>query len=877
MPKLPAGTVTLLFTDVEGSTRLLHEVGDRYAALLADHRRVVREVIASRGGFEVDTAGDSFFVAFPDAGDAVTAAAEIQEKLARGPIKLRMGLHTGEPTPTEEGYVGIDVHRAARIAAAGHGGQVLLSAATQRLVDQQVADLGLHRLKDLVAPERIFQLGDGEFGPIKSLDQTNLPIQPTAFLGRASEVAEILGLLARQDVRLLTLTGAGGSGKTRLAIQAASELVGSYPDGVWFVGLASVTDPQLVAATIALTIGVREQPGESLLLTLARHLRGKRMLLLIDNVEQLLPDAAAPLGELALSSPGVRLLVASREPLRVSAEREYPVDPLSMAEAVEFFVRRAQAVRPEFDLDDEKRASIEAICTRLDRLPLAIELAAARVKLLAPDAVLARLERRLSLLVGGARDAPERHRTLRATIEWSHDLLSADERLLFARLAMFSGGCTLEAAERVCDAQIETLASLVDKSLLRAGDGIEDLRYQMLETVREFALEQMDEGPDGEEIRRRHAEHFLALAEAASNELKGRDQQRWLQQLEREQDNLRGALGWLLERGDPADALRLSAALWLFWYMHGHISEGRRWLASALDRAEDTQSEAMATALDGAGYLAGEQGDPAARGLLEASLRCAREIDAPAHAAIAASHLSAFVLEDGGEPARALGQEAVALARAAHDRYTLAVALNNLGEVERYMGDPALATKLYQESYEIRREIGDASRIALSLSNLGEMALLANDLERARSLLSEGVALARELGDKRNECFGLDSLGWTELLAGHVEESEQFFREALVLSRDVGLLLTSLDLVKGLSGVAAGRADVVRAARLDGAVTALEEVIGKLPTSVAESGAHLDLLEALRVRSDPAIWEAARKEGSAMGANEAIEYALGDD
>ena len=404
--ELPSGTVTFLFTDIEGSTRLLHELGAGYADALADHRRVMRKSFVAHRGVEVDTQGDAFFVAFAKASDGVTAARSAQDMLASGPIRVRMGLHTGEPILTEEGYVGLDVHKGARIAACGHGGQVLLSEATRRLIDAEVRDLGLHRLKDLQEPERLFQLGEGKFPPLKSLNQTNLPVQPTPFLGRERELAEVLDLLEREDVRLLTLTGAGGTGKTRLALQAVAELVEKYPDGVWFVGLADVMDPGLLLPTIAQSLEIREAAGETLEAAVERYLRSKRIVLLLDNVEQLLPAAAPPLGKLCAACPGLELVITSREPLHLGAEREYPVSPLTNDEALRLFARRAQAARPDFELRDKNRSTVETICMRLDRLPLGIELAAARVRLLPPDKLLSRLEQRLPVLVGGPRDAP---------------------------------------------------------------------------------------------------------------------------------------------------------------------------------------------------------------------------------------------------------------------------------------------------------------------------------------------------------------------------------------------------------------------------------------------------------------------------------------
>jgi predicted ATPase len=434
----------------------------------------------------------------------VAAAAEAQRALGDGPVRLRMGLHTGEPLRSEEGYVGFDVHRAARVAAAGHGGQVLLSQATAELAGVDVRDLGLHRLKDLTAPERLFQLGTEDFPPLNTLHETNLPVPATPFLGRDREIDQIEALLRRPGVRLVTLTGPGGSRKTRLSLQAAAAAADAYDRGVWWVPLASLVDPALVETTASRALGSKD--------TLSAAVGDKRLLLVLDNFEHLL-EAAGAVDETIGSCPHLTVLVTSREPLHVHGEWEVAVDPLREPEAVDLFVQRALAVNSEFAPNGE----VAEICRRLDCLPLAIELAAARVKVLSPSVLLERLEQRLPLLAGGSRSAPERQRTLRATIVWSYDLLTASERDLFARLAVFAGGCTLEAAEEICDADIDAIASLVDKSLLRrTGD-----RYWMLETIREFAAERLDQIVDAGMLRDRHAAFYVALGERARPELRG--------------------------------------------------------------------------------------------------------------------------------------------------------------------------------------------------------------------------------------------------------------------------------------------------------------------------------------------------------------------
>ncbi|HYZ89078.1 MAG TPA: adenylate/guanylate cyclase domain-containing protein, partial [Myxococcales bacterium] len=563
MSELPSGTVTFLFTDVEGSTRLLQELGDVYATALAEHRRLLRDVFTRYGGVEVDTQGDAFFVAFARAKDALAAAEEGQRALAEGPIQVRMGVHTGEPLLTEDGYVGMDVHRAARIAAVGHGGQILLSQSTRALVGpDNLRDLGEHRLKDLTAPERICQLGDEEFRPLRSLNRTRLPIAATPLIGRERELGELRNLLSDR-VRLVTVTGAGGSGKTRLALQVAAELVDDFTDGAVFVFLAPVEEPALVATTIAQAAEVREL-GE---------LRERDLLLVLDNFEHLL-EATGEVSRLLSEAPSVRLLVTSRVRLRISAEREYPLDPLTQEEAVEFFLDRARAVRPEL----RREPAIADICVRLDGLPLALELSASRVKVLDPPLLLDRLGRTLPLLTEGARDLPKRQQTLRATIAWSYELLEAALQRAFRHLSVLAGSFSLEAAEGVAETGFDQVSALVDWSLLKPiGEG----RFLMLETIREYGRELLEQTGELDAVRDRHLDFFLDLVKQAEPELTGPDQRRWYDLLALEQDNIREALAYACENGDGERALMLAGTIWRFWWSHGFIAEAEHWYERA--------------------------------------------------------------------------------------------------------------------------------------------------------------------------------------------------------------------------------------------------------------------------------------------------------
>ena len=574
---LPTGTVTFLFTDIEGSTRLLHQLGpDAYADALAEHRRVLRGAFAAHGGVEVDTQGDAFFVAFPTAEGAASAALEANAALASGPISVRMALHTGTPTLTAEGYVGIDVHRGARVGALAHGGQVVLSPTTAALLDAQaVRDLGLHRLKDFDGATRLTQLGDAEFPPLRTPGSIDLPAPTTRFLGREEELFQAVSLFYDRDPRVLTVLGPGGTGKTRFSLELCRLLSEDADGGTVFVPLAPLRDPSLVLATIGDRLGTGA--GDSA--AIAARVGDRRTHLLIDNLEHLLPDAAGVLAELAATMPSLRLLVTSREPLRIQGEAEFDLPPLADDEAVTLFLERAHAVRPGLEADD----AVSELCRRLDRLPLALELAAARTKLLAPEALLARLGQSLDLLKG-TRDAHERHATLRATITWSYDLLHSEEQRLFRRLSVFRGGCTLESAEAVCDADLDTLASLLDKSLVRRRTGmLGDERFWMLETIKEFARERLAESGEEHEVRRRHAERMLAIVEGAHLS-EDDDEPFELEVALAERDDLRAALDWADECSLDL-AAQLAVSLETFWNAHAQ-EEARSRLGSLVARAE---------------------------------------------------------------------------------------------------------------------------------------------------------------------------------------------------------------------------------------------------------------------------------------------------
>jgi predicted ATPase/class 3 adenylate cyclase len=813
---LPTGTVTFLFTDVEGSTKLLYELGaEDYAARLAEHRHVLRTAFERHGGVEVDTQGDAFFVAFPTAAGALEAAREAQDALA---IPVRMGIHTGTPLLTPEGYVGADVHKAARVASAGHGGQVLVSSAAAALLDASnslLLDLGEHRLKDLTAPERIYQLGEGDFPPLKTLYRTNLPVPATPFLGREQELVRVLELL--EETRLLTLTGPGGTGKTRLALQAAAESAEAYPDGVFWVPLAPLRDPALVLEQAAQAVGGEDDFSEAV--------ADKRLLLLLDNLEHLI-EAAEDLSGVLGACPNLRVLVTSRELLGLPGEQAYPVPPLEPEDGAKLFVARARAASPDFTPNGE----VAELCARLDNLPLALELAAARVRVLSPTQLLERLSGRLDLLKAG-RGVDARQQTLRATIEWSHELLDEEEQRLFARLSVFRGGCTLEAAEAVCDAGLDTLQSLVDKSLVRVRD---EGRFWMLETIREYALELIEASREAEGVRRRHAEYFLALAEEAEpNLFASASPTEWLDRLEREHDNVRAALEWLASVGEAQSALRLAGGLSDFWYMRGFVAEGARRLEAAL-AADEQPSPARAKALNGAATMAIALGDPAA--------------------------------------GRRRAEEALALYRELGDVRGIANALWGVGYAVVEGGDPPAAEGALEESVRLFRELGDldsavgASRtLAFSYAERGEK-------ERAFELHSDNLREARKIGNRQIEARSLGSMSFVAADLGRVDEALPLVYEAYRIDCELGNRLEiAVDVGRFAKILAvAGRADV--AARLLSCSEALcEELEAAVPWVTRM---YREIEAKLRAELDGDAFAQAWQQGRNLSADEAVELAF---
>ena len=878
---LPTGTVTFLFTDIEGSTDLLRRLGtETFDQVLTVHARILRAAIRAGRGHEVRVEGDSLFVAFQSAPDAIAVAVAAQRSLAaeRFPagaeVRVRMGLHTGEgrAASAEAGadYVGIDVHRAARIAAAGHGGQVLLSETTRSLAREALPDgvttrdLGIHHLKDFADPERIHQLVieglRADYPPIRTPDRSrnNLPVQLTTFIGRR-QVAEAAALVG-DGARLLTLTGPGGTGKTRLSIEIAGELIDRFPDGVYWVPLAPIADPGLVAPTIASSLGLHDSGDRRPILErIIEHLRAKTALLVIDNFEQLLP--AAPLvGDLLRAVPELSIIASSRAPLRVYGEREFPVPPLTLpdpgsgpeavtqSEAARLFVERALAVRPDFRVTPENAAAITEICVRVDGLPLAIELAAARVKVLSPQAIAARLGRTLDMLSGGARDVPDRQRTLRGAIAWSYDLLDPPSRLLFQRFAVFVGGADLDEIEAVCGPAeelggdvLDLLGQLIDHSLMRQRDVSGTPRSQMLVTIREYALDRLDASGESESMARRHAERYTVLLETISPDIFGPRQRDTLDRLERDQVNIRAAGEWSVAH-DTSLALRLLCAGWRFWQMRGHLQEGRAYAdrALALDAAGIAPA-ILAKALEAAAGIAYWQGDlDAAAAWYGRTLAMWREAG------------------DRSEIANALYN------------LSFALVLTELGRMDVERGQEVL-----DEALAIYRSLDERRGIANVLFALTNLNGSAGRFDEARANADEAVGVYRDLGDRFGLGWALHMRGLGQAYAGDFDGARGSFGEALRLFHTAGDLSAITLMLSDFALVAMHDGDTERAVRLTGAADALQERSGAnlVQTSTAFTAAHA-LGIVYPSAADLEGHRDAREEGRRLDADAAVAYAL---
>jgi predicted ATPase/Tfp pilus assembly protein PilF len=817
-----------------------------------------------------------------------------------------MGLHTGEPLSGETGYVGMDVHRAARIAAAGHGGQILVSDVTHGLVAKDLPDgvslrdLGEHRLKDLAHPLHLFQVAaadlPGDFPPIRSLDvlPNNLPRQLTSFIGREKEMAEVKRLLS--TAFLVTLTGSGGAGKTRLALQVAAAVVEGFPDGVWLAEFAPITDPALVPKAVASALSVPEQPGREVTETLVDVLRSKALLLVLDNCEHLLAACADLAAALLRACPQVRILATSREGLGVPGENLWRVPSLSLPdvhrlppsedlilyEAVRLFVDRAVATVAGFAVTNENAPAVAQVCQRLDGIPLAIELAAARVKVLAVEQIAARLDDRFRLLTGGSRTVVPRQQTLRAAIDWSYHLLSEPERVLLRSLSVFAGGCTLEAAESVCAGGstesasiLDLLTSLVDKSLVLTETQRGEARYRLLETIRQYGWDRLVESKEAGDVRTRHRDWYLDLAERAEPKFRGPEQVAWLERLETEHDNLRTALEWSKAEEGRAEAwLRLAAALHWFWFMRGDFSEGREWLEGALSIQSNASSSVRARALCGAGLLALRQGDSKAEMLLQESLALFGKLRDKWGTAYSLHHLAHVAERQGDyERAAALFEESLSLFREGENRWGIGLSLHCLGDVTLGRGDYGRAKALLEESLPLCREVGNTFMLAYVLHNLGTVAEKQGDYERATALFEEGLVTARQVGNKYHIPNLQCSLANVSLRRGDYERAMTLYRQSLAQRKGIGDKPGLVQCLEGLAGVAGAQGDYEKAARLFGAAEALRETLAvhRAPSDQAD---HDQRVASTRAALGDAVFAPAWAEGRAMTLEQAIEYAL---
>lgn len=877
-PALPTGTVTFLFTDVEGSTQLLQQLQDDYARVLDHHHRILLDAIAAHNGQVVDTQGDSLFAAFPRALEAVNAAVSAQRALAKHDwgkgvkLRVRMGLHTGEPSIAGDRYVGIDVHRAARIGAAGHGGQVLLSETTHALVKNDLPegvtlrDLGEHRLKDLRTPRHLYQLVaaglPADFPPLRSLDArpNNLPIQITSFVGREKEIRELKELVSSRH--LVTLAGSGGSGKTRLSLETAGELLDRFSDGVWLVELAPLSDPALVPQAIATTVGVQEQAGRPILDLLIDYLKPRQLLLILDNCEHLIQACADLADRLLHACPNLKILASSREALGIAGETTYRVPSLSLPdprqyqshsiqaldalmqyEAVRLFADRATTALPNFSVTANNAAAVAQVCQRLDGMPLAIELAAARVKGLAVDQIAARLDERFRLLTGGSRVALPRQQTLRATIDWSYALLSAQERVLLQRLSVFAGGWTLEAAEQVCAGEgidefevTDLLLRLVDRSLVVVKGQESEARYRLLETIRQYAREKLLDSEQGKRVRDQHLTFFLKLAQETSPKLKGAEQVQALTLFEQEHDNFRAALRWSIESNAVEPGLALAVALSEFWEIHGHLAEARAWLTEILATGDTSFSDSQrAVALHNLGRMALMEADPSA--------------------------------------AREYYQAGLELSSALNDKENIAFALNGLGNVAIDQGENEAARAFFMRALTLRRELGDEYGVGNNLSNLGTVEWKLGHLEEARSLVEQSLAVSEGLGDVYGGLVNQLILGYIDLDSGDVERAKEELTQSLSGLPRFGDRRSVPYWLDALGSVAVAQERPTRAAKLLGAAEWWHQVL-HAPFLLDMQDLYERTLVGLRSQLGEAAFNTAWAEGRALTLEQAVDLAM---
>jgi predicted ATPase/DNA-binding SARP family transcriptional activator len=837
--RLPTGTVTFLLTDMEGSTARWERGGEAFTAALASHHSLLRRTFRRYGGYEVTEAGDGFLVAFERAGEALACAAAAQRALAEhpwpeevGPLPVRMALHTGDVELQEGDYHGLVLHHASRMLAAGHGGQILCSETTAVVAQRQLepgtrlTDLGVYRLRDIETPERLFQveypdMGRRLFSPLRAEAgyANSLPLQFTRFVGRERELGQLQELLLAEQTRLVTLTGPGGTGKSRLALELASRLLERFSGAIWFVSLADLTDPRLILDAVLEALRLPRSPSMEPLDQVTELLSRQPSLLVLDNFEQLVEQGASVVQTLLERVPTLRCLVTSRQRLGLSGEREFVVPPLqtpagadtpeqlSMYESVQLFIDRAQAVKPDFQVTNQNAAAVAELCNRLEGSPLAIELAAARAQVLTPQQMLQQLSHRFNFLVSRRRDGAKRHQTLRAAVDWSYRLLPPELQRFFARLSVFRGGWSLEAAEAVCQEPmaLDYLAQLRECSLVGAEEDAEEIRFRMLETLREFAQVCLEASDETAALRRQHAEFYLALVEEAGPHLTDGDGGEWMERLEREHDNLRSALAWLIESGGTEAGLRLAVALWPFWHMRGYWAEGRQQLAWLLALPE--ASEATATRMklgEGAGRLAEAQGDlEMARALYEESLSISGELDDKHGVTRLLNRLGWITQRQGNfEAARELYEQSLAMSRKHSNRRGIVDSLHHLGNLLQDQGEYGVARTHHEEGLAAQRELGDKKQIARSLLHLGNVIGLAGNWTAARALDEQSVALFREIGDQRGISDSLQNLAGKAVEQGDYRAAHAFLQEVLAIRRRLGDRPGMAECLDAVAGVA---------------------------------------------------------------------------
>ena len=910
----PSAVTTILFTDIEGSTRLWEQDRALMSVTLAGHDAVARAAVESNHGVVVKMTGDGMFAAFVDPVDAINATLTLQRALADPArtngvsLRVRCGLHAGSVERRDNDFFGPSVNRAARVMGAAHGGQVLLS---QAVVDRvgtilpaavSLRDLGSVRLKDLATAEHVYQVVHPElreeFPALRSLEATpnNLSQQVTSFIGREREFAEVRTLLGKS--RLVTLLGVGGLGKTRLSLQVGAEVLDDYPDGVWLVELAPLTDDRLVPQAVASVLGIKEEAGRPLHEALLKFVKDRHLLLVLDNCEHLGRACAQQTKELLQAGSRVKVLATSREPLRVAGEATYqvqslsvpdpqnrlPISALAQYEAVRLFIDRAVAAQQGFQLTPQNASAVADICHRLDGIPLAIELAAARVRALAVGQIDARLSDRFRLLTGGDRTALPRQQTLRACIDWSYDLLTDPEKLLLQRLSVFAGGWTLEAAEQVGTGEgatdwevLDLLTSLTDKSLVVAEQSHGHSRYRLLETVRQYARERLVESGGGEAVQERHRDYFLALAEESEPKLSGAEQAEWLQRLEEEHENLRAGLDWSLAETGSGGGLRICGALQRFWSTRGHLTEGRELCARALGKVGAVErTPERAKALNVAGALAYFQGDyPAARARHEESLAIRRQLGDRRGMAASLGNLG-NVASDQGDfvSARALYEESVAIMRELGNRMGVAASLNNLGNVACEQGDLASARALHEEFLTIMRELGDRGGIARALNNLGYVAYEQEDFVSARVLHEESLAIRQELGNRAGIADSAHNLGNVTYEQGDYTAAKALHQEGLTIRRELGDRARIASSLEGLAAVVAAFDNSLCAARIWGAAERLREEVGSPLAPNDRPRIDRRVAAARAALRDDSAFDRAWQDGRTLTLEQAMELAF---